>query len=51
MKIFLNKRYYRIVKDKRFIIHNNKIYKLSNSKPVLETTKSEEPDECIYCGS
>ena len=50
MKIFLNEKYYRLVKDKRFIIHNNKIYKLSNLsvKPNIE---SSIPEECSYCGS
>ena len=50
MKVFLNNKYYRLVKDERFIIHNNKIYKLSNSlvKPTIE---SNTPTECNYCAS
>ena len=50
MKIFVNNKYYRLVKDKRYIIHNNKIYKLSTSKPV-SIVESKLPDECSYCGS
>ena len=49
MKIFVNNEYYRLVKDKRFIIHNNKIYKLSSSSAKSEPSKI--PDECSYCGS
>ena len=49
MKIFVNNKYYRLVKDKRFIIHNNKIYKLSSSSAKSEPSKI--PDECSYCGS
>ena len=45
MKIFLNDKYYRLVNDKRFIIHNNKIYKLSNLS-VKPTIESSIPEEC-----
>ena len=49
MKIFVNNKYYRLVKDKRFIIQNNKIYKLSNIPE--ENDENKTIDELNYCVS
>ena len=49
MKIFVNSKYYRLVKDKRFIIQNNKTYKLSNIAEE-EHDENKTIDELNYCG-